>query len=354
MEYRKETLEMAMRSRIYNQFFLSAVHSLFRQLELTDWQFILLSAKRAIRLYFEPVRVLKSLLNSITLPVVRKISQEVVASLPLFRKLSQELVTLISFVLQVGLTCVAVYQLIIFFYERILVPVRPDLLPLQILHVGTVTVIFLGVLFLISVYSIILTIERWLHYRAARSQSLEFALKATSLLKDGDFQGIVALSKYYTKSPFAAVIGAAMAECVEKTLHHSAVYSMQASVRLAIERTVNLESAKLTKKLATLASISSVTALIGVLGTTVALILALGDLSTGRGLLLVVYKALIPTAFALSIAIFNFVIYRYFTERVEHFQREMASATSELTNYLTKTHGEEVSRDRLNELAAAF
>ena len=74
------------------------------------------------------------------------------------------------------------------------------------LFAKAVSLILIG----LSIYSITVSIERWLVYRAAKKQSLEFAKQVTQFLKQNRPQDAIAAARKYKHSHLAKVVAAGL------------------------------------------------------------------------------------------------------------------------------------------------
>jgi biopolymer transport protein ExbB/biopolymer transport protein TolQ len=68
------------------------------------------------------------------------------------------------------------------------------------------------ILFIMSIWSIAIMVERYLTYTAARNQSREFAPKVAASLKGQKIDEAISLSDKYKKSHLAMVVNAGLQE----------------------------------------------------------------------------------------------------------------------------------------------
>jgi biopolymer transport protein ExbB/biopolymer transport protein TolQ len=195
-------------------------------------------------------------------------------------------------------------------------------------------------LFIMSIYSISVMIEKFLMYRAAIKQSVEFLPKVTQQLKRNDLQGAIDVSKKYPKSHLAKVMNAGLQEFLnEKDGAHT--MDVVEAVRRAIERSTVLTNAEMKAKLGGLGTIGSTAPFVGLFGTVLGVITAfqgmaksgsggLGSVSAG------IAEALIETAFGLFVAIPAVMAFNYFQTRMERFEVEMTNSASELIDFFLK------------------
>src|SRR2546426_7821807 len=138
-------------------------------------------------------------------------------------------------------------------------------------------------LILMSIYSLGLFIERFLLFRAAKKQSIEYLPVATKALREGNYKLAVETAKRFNKSHLAKVLAAGleqfMFEKAEEPTHDAVE-----SVRLAVERAAALTTAEMKRGLGGLATIGSTAPFVGLFGTVIGIINAFtGMAATGSG-----------------------------------------------------------------------
>jgi biopolymer transport protein ExbB len=192
-----------------------------------------------------------------------------------------------------------------------------------------------------SVWSIQVMIERYLTYRAARNQSIDYAPAVADSLQGGNFNEAIALAEENEKSHIAKVVGAGLQEFQAhpgaKTTSPEAV---EAASRAA-GRATALAIEEFKRGLSGLATIGATAPFVGLFGTTVGIINAFAGMSSGEdtGLAAVaggISEALVATAIGLFVAIPAVMAYNYFIGRVESFVVEMDNSSSELVDYFLK------------------
>ena len=196
---------------------------------------------------------------------------------------------------------------------------------------------------LMSIYSVGVFIERFMLFRAAKKQSIDYLPLATKALREGNYSAAVEASKRFSKSHLAKVLAAGLQQFLferEEQPSHDAVES----VRLAVERAAALTTAEMKKGLGGLATIGSTAPFIGLLGTVVGIINAFtGMAATGSGgigsVSAGIAEALINTAVGLGVAIPAVWMFNYFQGQVEFFGIEMANSSSELIDFFLKRQG---------------
>ncbi|MEO7794318.1 MAG: MotA/TolQ/ExbB proton channel family protein [Thermoanaerobaculia bacterium] len=203
-------------------------------------------------------------------------------------------------------------------------------------------VIILGFL---SVYSLYVALERWLFYKKAKAQSLEFAKQATAALAKDNIQQAVDVAKKFPASHLARVTRAGLIEFQLDTSRSSGLsgQDLVEAGRRAIERETLITYSDFKKGIGSLATISTTAPFIGPFGTVVGIINAFRGMSTGAGGIAAVSggiaEALVTTALGLFVAIPAAWIFNVFTQMLERFSVEMSNSSSELVDFFIKKHG---------------
>src|SRR5262245_16091748 len=191
-----------------------------------------------------------------------------------------------------------------------------------------------------SIWSIAVMFEKFMSYRAAVKQSIEFLPIVTKHMRAKDLQGAIDASKKYPKSHIAKVVSAGLQEFLNEK-DGGATIDIVEAVRRALERATVLTSAEFKAKLGGLGTIGSTAPFVGLFGTVLGVITAftgmaksgsggLGSVSAG------IAEALIETAFGLFVAIPAVMAYNYFQGRVERFEVEMSNSASEMIDFFLK------------------
>jgi len=201
------------------------------------------------------------------------------------------------------------------------------------------------VLFFMSTWSFGVAIERIYTYTQARSQSKLFAPQVAKHLKDGRLKDAIALasSKNYRHSHLAKVVLAGLQEYQFQQESGGAMSREDVldTVRRAIQRAAALTGSDMQKGVAALATIGSTAPFVGLLGTVIGVINAFQGIgasgSAGIGAVSVgISEALVETALGLVVAIPAVWFYNYLTGRVEYFNVEMDSSSSELVDFFIR------------------
>src|SRR5215471_8508563 len=197
-------------------------------------------------------------------------------------------------------------------------------------------------LVLLSIYSLAVSVERWLTFQKAKQQSVKYALEVTQLLKQDKLKEAIDLAKKYKHSHVAKVLSAGLLEFAYEAHGSSqAGHDSVAAAERAIERASMMTTADFKKGLGGLATIATTAPFIGLFGTVIGIINAFrGMAASGAGGLGTVSagisEALVTTAVGLFVAIPAVWLYNYFLNKVEAFDVEMGNSSSELVDYFLK------------------
>jgi biopolymer transport protein ExbB/TolQ len=197
------------------------------------------------------------------------------------------------------------------------------------------------ILFIMSIYSLAVIIDRWLYFSAARKQSREFAPRVAGALKEGRLDEAIKVADRSKKSHLAEVVTAGLQEFRSFGSGGSITDEQVESSKRALERSESIVHAKLKKGLGGLATIGSTAPFIGLLGTVIGILNAFQSIanskSSGIGQVAGgISEALVTTAFGLVVAIPAVMTFNYFTNKVEAFDVEMDNSSSELVDYFIK------------------
>ena len=203
----------------------------------------------------------------------------------------------------------------------------------------------MGVLALMSMWSVGVFFERLFTFTQATKQSKTFAPQVAKHLKDGKLKDAIAVSgsKNFKYSHLAKVVQAGLQEYQFTQDSGAAIDKDDVvdGVRRAIQRASALVATDLKKGMAVLATIGSTAVFVGLLATTLGVINAFqGIATTGSGGLGAVSggisEALVGTAVGLFVAIPAVWFYNYLTGKVEYFNVEMDNSSSEMMDYFIK------------------
>jgi biopolymer transport protein ExbB/TolQ len=209
---------------------------------------------------------------------------------------------------------------------------------------GLIARVVVIILAMMSIWSLYITIERWVVFARAKKQSLAFAKLATEHLKQDRPQAAIDAAKKYPGSHLARVVSAGLMsfqyESENSPLSEPEV--VEAAGR-AIERATLLTGAEFKGGIGNLATIATTAPFIGLFGTVVGIINAFRGMAlTGSGGIGAVSagiaEALVATAIGLAVAIPAAWMFNVFTARLDRLNIEMANSTSELVDFFLKRH----------------
>jgi len=197
------------------------------------------------------------------------------------------------------------------------------------------------VLFIMSIWSLAVMIDRWLYFSAARKQSREFAPKVAGALREGKLDEAVKVADRNKKSHLAEVVTAGLQEFRNYGGGSSVTPEQIESSKRALERAEAIVHAKLKRGLGALATIGSTAPFVGLFGTVAGILKAFNEIATMKtpGIGAVaggISEALVTTAFGLLVAVPAVWTFNYFTNKVEAFDVEMDNSSSELVDYFIK------------------
>jgi biopolymer transport protein ExbB/TolQ len=206
-------------------------------------------------------------------------------------------------------------------------------------------------LFLLSIWSLYVCIERLVWFSKAKKQSIAFARKVTPLLKQDKPTEAVELAKTYRHSHLARVTRAGLTEFLYDTSQPSADgHDLVEAAKRAIERETLVAYADFKKGVSGLATIATTAPFIGLFGTVIGIINAFSGMavSSSGGIGAVaggISEALVATALGLFVAIPAAWMFNHFTNVLERIQVEMSNSSSELVDYfIRKRQQQETTR----------
>jgi len=198
-----------------------------------------------------------------------------------------------------------------------------------------------AVLFIMSIWSLAVIIDRYLYFNAARKQSREFAPRVAGALKEGKLDEAIKVADRNKKSHLAEVVTAGLQEFRNYGSGGAITVEQIESSKRALERSEAIVHAKLKRGLGGLATIGSTAPFVGLFGTVAGILKAFQEIATQKtpGIGAVasgISEALVTTAFGLLVAIPAVMTFNYFTNKVEAFDVEMDNSSSELIDYFIK------------------
>src|SRR6266704_1196718 len=208
-------------------------------------------------------------------------------------------------------------------------------------QMGVLAKIVVGILFIMSGWSIGVMIDRAMAFSAARKQSRAFAPAVAGALREGKIEEAIKVSERNKKSHLAKVVTAGLQEFKAHGESTEIPGEQIEASRRALERAEAIVHAELKRGLGSLATIGSTAPFVGLLGTVVGIINAFQGISSNKatGLGAVaggISEALVTTAIGLFVAIPAVWMFNLFTGRIEAFDVEMGNSSSELIDYFLK------------------
>lgn len=184
-------------------------------------------------------------------------------------------------------------------------------------------------IFLCSIITIAIVIEKYFVLRRASVNVPRFMIQIRELMKKGD---IVEAINYCSEinSPIANIIRKGLSKYQ---------FGME-RIKESIESAGKQEIYKLEKGISILATISGVAPLLGFLGTVTGMISAfikiesLGGNASPSDLAGGIWEALITTAFGLSVGIIAYLFYNYFVTRITKLISEMEITSTDFIDVL--------------------
>src|SRR6202007_2216982 len=131
---------------------------------------------------------------------------------------------------------------------------------------STLPRVVVGILFVLSIYSFGVMIDRALMYSAARKQSRVFVQQVASALTDGKLDEAIAIAERNKKSHIAKVVATGLSEFQSASQQVSDADVIEAAKR-GLERSVAIVHAEMKRGLSALATIGSTAPFVGLFGT---------------------------------------------------------------------------------------
>lgn len=198
-------------------------------------------------------------------------------------------------------------------------------------------------LFILSIVSLYLFIERQLVFYKARAKSKKIAPVLAGMLKKGQVQEALKLSskKEHKGSHLARVTAAGIKEFLEGMEHKLSLEEQIETAQRGCDRASTIFTQELKRGLNTLATIATSSPFIGLFGTIAGIINAfrgmaetqsggIGAVSQG------IAEALVTTAFGIGVAIIALWCYNFLSTRVEVYAAEMSNTASEITDFFIR------------------
>ena len=183
-----------------------------------------------------------------------------------------------------------------------------------------------------AIVAFAVAVERFVTLRRARINTREFMATIRTVLRQNKVAEAIRVCEK-TPGPIARILKAGM-------LKHG---RRKQDIREAIEDAGQLEIPRLERYLGVLATVASVSPLLGLLGTVAGMIKAFAQIQAKMGVVNPsdlaegIGNALITTAAGLVVAIPTLVLYNYFVAKVDSMIFDMEISSSELVDLLTES-----------------
>lgn len=198
------------------------------------------------------------------------------------------------------------------------------------------------ILFIMSIYSIAIMVERFLTYRAAKEQSRQFAPRVAQALKNDRIDEAINISDKHKKSHLAMVVSSGLQEFRAHDGGSAEISGdeIDASKR-ALQRAIAIKTAEFKRGLSGLATVGSTAPFVGLFGTVFGIIGAFQGMKSAEsaGIAAVaggISEALFTTALGIAVAVPAVWLFNYFSSKVQGFVVEMDNSASELIDYFIK------------------
>ena len=201
--------------------------------------------------------------------------------------------------------------------------------------------VIFGVLLLMAVFSIGVTVERWISFQRSSKESKLFVQGAAPLIDEWRIDEVAELATKHQPSALARLFAATIRRYSRGVEEGEGGMTPVELARNESERRKDQLAAELRRGMSIVATVGSIAPFVGLLGTVVGIITAFqGIAATGSGGLGAVSagisEALVETALGLVVAIPAVWFYNYLTGRIEYFNVEMDNSSSELVDYFIK------------------
>ncbi|SHJ55968.1 MotA/TolQ/ExbB proton channel family protein [Propionispora hippei] len=179
---------------------------------------------------------------------------------------------------------------------------------------------------LCSFLVVTITVERFIYYRNAATDTSAFIRKLQPLLERQRIGEAIQLCEQLPKTVSQVALQGLLA------------YQRGSQIENALESSATLTAAKLRQYLNYLSAIVTLSPLLGLLGTVVGMITTFSVLNMKAGQPMAITggvgEALIATATGLTVAVLSFVVHVYFSHRVDSLITDMESVCAMVINFL--------------------
>lgn len=200
------------------------------------------------------------------------------------------------------------------------------------------------ILLVMNVYALYMLIERNITFGKAKKKSMAVAPKLADFLKKGDYKEAMALAakKDNKTSHLARVTASSVQEFLEGRDAGLTFSDQIASAERGANRAATVYKQHMSRGLSILATIGTSAPFIGLFGTIFGIITAFRGMAlTGSGgigaVAAGIAEALVMTALGIGVAIVALWVFNMLNHRVEIFDAEMNSTSTQLVDFFIKT-----------------
>jgi biopolymer transport protein ExbB/TolQ len=193
-------------------------------------------------------------------------------------------------------------------------------------------------LFLMAACLISVVVERSFRYWTARDQSRTFARQVAGAWRDYNLAEAMEIAGRYHRSPMARVAASGLGSFLAAMPLLSDAEAIEVAQQ-AMRRSANAVHGEIRRGLRILASIAATAPLVGAFGTVVGITYSFRGAGIAKSALMAmvskeIAEALLPTAFALFVAVLTLWCYKYLSSESEAFDIEVKNESLDLVNYL--------------------
>ena len=193
-------------------------------------------------------------------------------------------------------------------------------------------------LLIMLIWSAAVIIDRWLYFRAARKHLQQFVPLVAGEIDETKWDE--AIEFWGRKQGHLTQVAMTLAREVSHDRNPDRGVSEEeiARTRYALDQARAIVHKRLKKSIRELETIGLIVPFVGLFGTVLGLLNAFEVIahSTGRSGTDVMSEILVTSAFGLLVAVPAIITFKYFTEKIEAFDREMDDSSSELMDYFRR------------------
>jgi biopolymer transport protein ExbB/biopolymer transport protein TolQ len=200
--------------------------------------------------------------------------------------------------------------------------------------------VVVGILFLLSAWSLGVMIDRVLMYSAARKQSRVFVQQVAGALREGKLDEAISIAERNKKSHIAKVVATGLSEFQSASSQVADAEVIEAAKR-GLDRSVAIVHAEMKRGLSGLATIGSTAPFVGLFGTVWGIMNSFIGISNAHTTNLAVVapgiaQALLATAFGLVAAIPAVMIYNVLVRQTAHYRAYLGDASAQVMRLVSR------------------